>query len=71
MGPADICKLGSRAVRAGVSFGGFTRCMRQYSSLVNWEIISGTNGRLLQFLLKFKIVCKIYFGIVSLLLLPM
>jgi hypothetical protein len=59
-GPPDIYNVGSQAVSASVCFGGFIRLLRLDSSLVNWQTIMGTCGRLLQFLLKFKIVSKIF-----------
>jgi hypothetical protein len=46
-GPPEICNVGSQAVSAGVCFGGFIRLLRLDSSLVNWQIIMGTCGRLL------------------------
>jgi hypothetical protein len=59
-GPPDICNVGSQAVSASVCFGGFIRLLRLDSLLVSWQTITGTCGGLLQFLLKFKIVSKIF-----------
>jgi hypothetical protein len=56
----DICNVGSQAVSASVCFGGFIRLLRLDFSLVNWQIITVTFGRLLQFLLKFEIVSKTF-----------
>jgi hypothetical protein len=59
-GPPDICNVGSQAVSASVCFRGFIRLFRLDPLLVNWQTITGTCGRLLQFLLKFEIVSKIF-----------
>jgi hypothetical protein len=59
-GPPDICNVQSQAVSACVCFGGFIRLLRLDSLLVNWQIITGTCGGLLQFLLKFEIVSKTF-----------
>jgi hypothetical protein len=59
-GPPDIFNVGSQAVSSSVCFGGFIRLLRRDSLLMNWQTIMGTCGRLLQFLLKFKIVFKIF-----------
>jgi hypothetical protein len=69
LAPPDICNVRSRTVSATLCFGGFTRHLRLDFSLMNWQIITGTSGGLLQFLPKFRIVSKIYFDMVSLLLL--
>jgi hypothetical protein len=59
-GLPDICNVGRQAISASMCFGGFIRLLRLDSLPVSWQTITGTCGGLLQFLVMFEIVSKIF-----------